>query len=424
MARVGEVFVPGGLPSITYNPREELKLEQRVRDYLDQRHRVLSLSGPTKSGKTVLLRTVVAESISISGGSISSVNEFWEAVVDHTGGYTEIGIEASDTESAGSVTGGGVSGGMPGLAQAEGQHSRSRDEAQTTSDTRSRRRPPHIVAAEGLKRVGLPLIIDDFHYMNPDIQVAVIRGLKELVFDGAPVILASVPHRAFDAVRVEREMTGRVEQLEIRFWSPEELRGIAETGFEALNVTVAEAIVKRLIEESFSSPHLMQDFCLALCIVNDVRETESETRELQAPNWIEFFQERASSASKTAFELLAQGPRQRADRIERVLKDGTTTDIYGAVLAGIAATGPVTALDYTDLRSSLREIMADPPQTQEVTRVLEIMSNIARDKIEGEPVVDYDQERSALFISDPFFAYYLRWGTDPPLAAVRETLRP
>jgi hypothetical protein len=24
-----------------------------------------------------------------------------------------------------------------------------------------------------------------------------------------------------------------------------------------------------------------------------------------------------------------------------------------------------------------------------------------------------------LFISDPFFAFYLRWGTDPPLAAVR-----
>jgi len=45
---VGKVFVPGGLPSITYNPRDSLKLEERVRDYLDERHKILSISGPTK----------------------------------------------------------------------------------------------------------------------------------------------------------------------------------------------------------------------------------------------------------------------------------------------------------------------------------------------------------------------------------------
>lgn len=263
-ASVGEVFVPGGLPRITYNPRESLKLEERVSDYVNERHKVLSVSGP------------------------------------------------------------------------------------------------------------------------------------------------------------KREMTGRVEQLEIEFWSADELRGIAEGGFEALNVTADAAVVDRLTEESFSSPHLMQEFCLQLCKLYEIRATQTETARLEAPEWVEFFSSRASAASKTAFELLAQGPRQRADRIERVLDDGTTTDIYGAVLAAIAATGPLTAVSYTDLRASLRDIMESPPQTQEVTRVLERMSEIARDRIEGEPVVDYDSERSTLFISDPFFAYYLRWGTDPPLAAVRE----
>jgi hypothetical protein len=106
--------------------------------------------------------------------------------------------------------------------------------------------------------------------------------------------------------------------------------------------------------------------------------------------------------------------------MERVLIDGTVTDIYGVVLAGIAATGPLTALDYLELRASNKDILkSDAPAHHEVTRVLEKMAQIARDDIEGEPVVDYDDERNTLFISDPFFAYYLRWGTDPPLAAVR-----
>ncbi len=81
------------------------------------------------------------------------------------------------------------------------------------------------------------------------------------------------------------------------------------------------------------------------------------------------------------------------------------------MLTAIAATGPLTALTYTDLRGSLRDVLAsEPPQRNEVTRVLDEMTKIAREKIEGEPVVDYDEELSTLYISDPFFAYFLRWG--------------
>lgn len=63
-----------------------------------------------------------------------------------------------------------------------------------------------------------------------------------------------------------------------------------------------------------------------------------------------------------------------------------------------------------DLRGSIRDLLAhQPPALHEVTRILEHMTNIAR-KQEGEPVVDYDRELATLHISDPFFAYFLRWG--------------
>ena len=38
------------------------------------------------------------------------------------------------------------------------------------------------------------------------------------------------------------------------------------------------------------------------------------------------------------------------------------------------------------------------------------MTQIAREKVEGEPVLEYDEELSTLHISDPYFAFYLRWG--------------
>lgn len=40
--------------------------------------------------------------------------------------------------------------------------------------------------------------------------------------------------------------------------------------------------------------------------------------------------------------------------------------------------------------------------------MLDQMTQIARDKVEGEPVLD--DELSTVHISDPYFAFYLRWG--------------
>jgi CBS domain-containing protein len=385
-----------------------------VRDYLDTRHKMLSLSGPTKSGKTVLLKTVLPPATWVSGGSVKTGDDFWEAVVDRQGLYTNEAAETTSGQSdeiSDAVRGGGA---LPGrIAHIEGEHKDATAAARGKRHTLARERSPMRVAlAEFRKFPDAIVVIDDFHYIPADAQLDVVRALKEPVFEGVAVILASVPHRAFDAVRMEKEMTGRVEQLRIEFWAPEELHGIAKQGFDALNVEVSADIVGRLAAESFSSPHLMQEFCLQLCLANGVRETQEQRDTLDGPDdWESFFRRVAESASKSEFDLLSRGPRQRSDRKERILKDGRTTDIYGAVLAAIAATGPLTELPYTELRASLRNVMeSEPPQRHEVTRILDEMTKIAREKIEGEPVVDYDEQLETLHISDPFFAYFLRWG--------------
>ncbi len=394
------------MPTITYDSRADLHLEERLRDYLDERHRILSLSGPTKSGETVLLSSVLVDPIWLSGGEIRSLDEFWFGVADRLRlpTHTEETNSVSDTTEQNRTV--GVS--MVGNAATGSRDSSSN--AQTFSVGRERDIPS--AAREALASNLRVLVVDDFHYIPPEVQLGIVRGLKDLVFRGLPVIFASVPHRAYDAVRVEKEMTGRVEQLSIKFWSEAELARIAEKGFAALNaIDNAGALGRRLAKESFSSPHLMQDFCLQLCKSNGLRETAPEPKALAAPDWPAFFQERGSAASKSAFDLLARGPRQRTDRKPRLLQSGATADIYGVVLTAIAETGPLTELTYEQLRTGMRNVLAEElPQRHEITRVLEEMAKISRDQIEGEPVLDYDAEMSTLHIADPFFAYFLRWG--------------
>ena len=411
VVRAADVFIAGGLPTITYNPRDDLGLERIVRDYLDARHRVLSLSGPTKSGKTVLLHSILdgTDTVWVSGGEVHTYDEFWAAVAD------QLGIFPAETLT-GETTAGSSDGTTTNLRVTPGGiGAEATSEARTTSglshggaQTRER---PIIQAAKGaLLARHSPVVIDDFHYLDRSLQGLVIRSLKDAVFRGTPVITAAVPHRAYDPVRVEREMTGRVEQLEIPFWSVDELLGVANAGLEALNLCDPDRVAEVLAREAFSSPFLMQDFCLAICRSNGFEGRVDEPRDLEPPDWEQFFSGRASIASKTAFDRLARGPRQRSDRLERTLNNGQVTDIYGVVLAAIAHTGPLTQITYEGLRGALRDVMSsEPPQRHEVTRVLEEMARIAREEIEGEPVVDYDEELSTLHISDPFFAYYLRW---------------
>ncbi|MDP9343000.1 MAG: GspE family protein [Actinomycetota bacterium] len=406
-----QVFVAGGLPTVTYNPRADLRLEDRLRDYLDERHKILSVSGPTKSGKTVLLRSVIKEGVWLAGGEIGTVADFWATVGDKLEVLLEEQIARRDEEATSTGTSGGghvkpfgIGGGV--------EHQRGQSSTTGETRTRVRTRPTQAAVKEALERLLPVVVIDDFHYMPQDVQVGVVRGLKDLVFQGLGVVLAAVPHRAYDAVRVEKEMTGRVVQLPIDFWSEGELLGITRAGFAALNLLdPGETLSSRLADESFQSPFLMQDFCLQLVKTNGVREAAGAPITLAAPDWDAFFRGQASAASKSAFDLLAQGPRQRRDRKPRTLADARVTDIYGAVLAAIAHTGPLTQLTYVELRGALRHVLKDdPPSQQEVTRVLQEMSKIAKERIEGEPVVDYDTELETLHISDPFFAYFLRWG--------------
>ncbi|WP_436525322.1 hypothetical protein [Actinoplanes sp. HUAS TT8] len=417
-----QVFVAGGLPTVTYNPRDQLGLETQVRDYLEERNRVLSVFGPTKTGKTVLVKNVLKETEAIwtSGGAIKSPSDLWSTVAAELAPI--ISIEESRQTTDGST--GTLSGEtqiIPGITKVSvaGQIATS----STSGDKVVRSRPTEISARQMLRSQRLPLIIDDFHYIDPAVQMELVRSLKDLVFDGVPVIVIAVPHRAYDVMRVEKEMTGRVEQLSIGFWSNSELRGIAEKGFNALQVVDEDGfIASKLAEESFASPHLMQDFCLQTVKGSGYRERQDPPAPLHEPMWEAFFKERSiSNASKTAFDMLVRGPRQRTDRKSRALKNGLTVDIYGAVLMAMGHTGPLTSISYEQLRAAMREIASaeDAPSGQEITRILGEMTKIARE-LEGEPVVDYDAGLTTLHISDPYFAFFLRWRAAEDLAAREE----
>lgn len=348
----------------------------------------------------------------IDGGAISNENDLWSAVISSLDGFTS--EERSDASEAQQGTSGDLEGeaGIPLIAKGKGKVGVSASRKKSVAVKRSRTLSPRSAAIALLRETVSPLIIDDFHYLDRKFQGDVVRALKPLVFDGHPVVIIAIPHRRYDAVKVEREMTGRLESIPVPVWNEEELSQIPETGFGLLNVRIASSLSVKLAAETYGSPHLMQEFCRGLCTAHSIAETITKGQRLITSLEKDLFEKIAEGTGKVVFDKLAKGPRQRSDRKPRPLVSGGTADIYRVVLLALAKLAPGMAkVDYESLRARIRELLAgDIPQAHEVSRVLEKMAEIASSDEASTPVLDWDGEDQELHITDPFFAFFLKWG--------------
>lgn len=411
--KTARVFVPGGLPEHTYVPRAARGLESRLSQSAQDDFKLVAVTGSTKSGKTVLTTKVFPReaSVWIDGGGVRTEDDLWNEVLGTLGGYTETSTnqEASTaTEVSGTAE---AEGKLPLVGSLTGGGTVSREKTTGESHSSARAVSPRTAAVAVLRKAQVPLIIDDFHYLSREVQGAVVRALKPLIFEGLPCTVIAIPHRRYDAVRVEREITGRLDSMPVPSWSEDELQDIGRAGFPLLNMLVSRLVLSQLAKEAYGSPHLMQEFCKALALLHDVRETaETEVVVDEVPDSL--FEGVAVGTGKVVFDRLARGPRQRTDRIQRPLRGGGSVDIYEVVLKSLAHLQPgLDTIEYEDLRATIRDLLADSiPEAHEVSRVLEKMAEIATSDESSTPVLDWDPDERVLHITDPFFAFFLKWG--------------
>ncbi len=419
-AILSEVFTPGGQPSITYNDRAHLGLEAALKKAISMQTAIVSLTGATKAGKTVLCRSVMEayEYVWIDGGQIKSEAELWLKIASEL----RIPNETTEGESGSSGKSLEVALGVDATAiaasakinfTAGGSRLKTNDSSRTYQVDSMASAIDHILANR------ITLIIDDFHYLDDITRINTIKSLKGAVFRGMKVVLLSTPYRAFEAIKAEPEITGRFKQVTVPDWSTEDLKEIATSGFKALNVACPSDIISEFAKESEGSPLLMQQFCWNVCYDSGIEQAKVSRQTIDPSFDIKkIFQEVAADSGLPVYDRLKKGPQTRTERIPRPLMSGGTVDIYQAILLAIAATGPKDKLSYDQIRSSLNTILADKvPQKLEVSNALNHLSQIDSDVNKGPRALNWNSEELELVLVDPFFRFYLRW-------EVSKTVRP
>lgn len=411
-----EVFTPAGVPTVTYIERDGQRLEKALHNSIITPGIVTSLSGPSKSGKTTLIHRVIKPDllISVSGAAIRSSESLWDRVLnwmDAPSETTRKGAHTTGTEVSVKASG---KVGIPVVAEGAAEGSGTAKYSYENSNERKFIRSGIDQVIKEIGESEFVVFIDDFHYMNRDVQQDVAKNIKEAAEKGVSICTASVPHRADDVVRGNTELRGRVKAIDFAYWDQKEIEAIGTRGFAALNMAVDHSLIARLASEAFGSPQLMQQMCLQTCFYFDVYDRPFLTKKINHNNNdIDQILEATSTTTdfSSLLEALHSGPRQRGTaRSKFKFTDGTEGDVYRCILVALKQDPPQLSFTYDDIYQRTRKVCdGDAPPGSSVAQALEQLQTISESIQPTAPVVEWSED--VLDVVDPYFLFYLRGST-------------
>lgn len=386
-----DIFKPGAFPKYTYVSRNYentgISYELRLKQALRTAGCLTSIIGPSKMGKTILCEQVIGldNIVEVSGADFNEHTDFWATIAAKVG--------------------------LPYM----GEITTERSAVEGNNEARDSKSEKYILSKDKIIQYyienGKVLVIDDFHYASPEMQMKMAQQLKDAIRRELKVVVVSLPHRADDAIRQNADLSGRLSLINIETWKVSDLKKIAMKGFEKLNIKIDDMLAEKLAVECLTSPQLMQYICLSICtLLEDEEKTQVDANLL----------ERAYKFTTMNFNyadvvnVLSKGPNPRGQQ-RKLYKtiDGKDLDLYGVMVEILAKNPPLMEIDFetfyerilctTDTKNQQIKI-----EKQTVKNHLKYLQSVLDGKEEIYRAIEWKDE--TIYVLDPLFLFYLRWG--------------
>ena len=227
----------------------------------------------------------------------------------------------------------------------------------------------------------------------------IAQQLKDAIRRGFKAIVVSLPHRADEAIRQNADLSGRLSLINMEPWEVDDLKEIAKLGFGKLNISIEDSIAAQIAVESLSSPQLMQYICLNICTMLEILETA-------------YHYTTANFEYGDVVSLMQKGPNTRGkSRNTFRTVNGEEHDIYELIVKSIAENPPIMKLKFEDVKERIYRLLADDskkPSPQMLRESLAKLKELLYGREDIFKVLDWKE--GSLYILDPLFLFYLRWG--------------
>ena len=366
-----DVFIPDGFPAQTYIAQQGGKFERQLDEALAQPGKIVSIVGASKTGKTTLCeRRFGRDQVVIPGGRIRSPEDLWVQAFDQAGGRL----------------------------------------------TQSVRVNPMEYALQALRRRRLPLVLDDFHYVDREVQREICRQIKRAAYEGVTVVILSLPHREDDPVRSNPDLSGHIYSIDLGFWTTEDLKKIGAVGFPKVGLKAADDALAWLAGEALTSPQIMHTLCLETCrVLGATGEGPPRAFGLAELDRRAVLDRAARSyVNDTALAKLRQGPLRRGpERKIYGFSDEGRGDVYELLTRAIALDPPQMRFTYEEIRERAGRLV--PGEKPDLLAALNQWNEIF-ENAHSRPV-EWDSESRELNVLDPHVFFWIRYATRRPPAA-------
>lgn len=409
-----DVFSTGKTPELTYTPRTaDAATGQTYDEKLVAKKRRNSggvmLYGVSKLGKTSLVERVLPETTScwVQGTRVASIDDFWRTIAQKLNLSDSYASQMSDgNEQTDSVK---IEGGFRPVGMA-GMDSIDKTSA-ANSQTWTFKGVTAELVEEALTSNPIPIIVDDFHHIDSDVRTAISKAIKPLLRKTF-VVLIAIPSHSFDPAKAAADIGGRMVKFKIPEWGDEELRTIAQLGFQELNLSdPGDRLATALAHTSFGSPHVMQELCYTVLSEGfGIRETGPHRTVSVSDNLSALVRDSATEAEPLAFQAILAGKNTKGEARKPIkLKDGRTTDSYGIVAMALRNQLPPLVIKFRDIRAGVSALAVESIAKERIVVALKGMSAVAdANKGGSDPIFSYREE--VAYVEDPLLAFHLKYG--------------
>ncbi len=262
--------------------------------------------------------------------------------------------------------------------------------------------PSHLLPL--LKCSNALLVVEDFHYLNEETQKHVFQQWKIFVDEGVSVIVVGTTHHGVDLAYANPDLVGRIQHIDLKRWSNNDLKMIVEKGFNKLEISFSAFLADIICSESAGLPIITQQVCSQLFFDKEIAEFEVGTS-------ISFTKQDVYSALHNVavnrykqFESwylrLTIGPRKAARKY----------NTYELILSIFALNPPQFEIKRheIDVRISRLPIQREEiPPPASINSTLSALANFQ--KRNGFELLEWSKKDQTIYIIEPAFLFYLRW---------------
>lgn len=140
---------------------------------------------------------------------------------------------------------------------------------------------PFVV--EIVKNSGRKVVIEDFFYLDDECRAALAQDLKALWDLGVYIVIVGIWRHMNYLTYLNPDLSGRMTEVSL-YWSNDDLASSLLKGAESLNCSVADALVARLVQDSYGNIGLLQSLALAFFEESGVEAFQEDPKTLADPS--------------------------------------------------------------------------------------------------------------------------------------------